>query len=216
MAEKLKIKIPTDLSDIKLSQYQKFIRTTKDSEDDKFINRQAVCIFCDIPDNIVGNMMQNDFNRVLKKINALLNEKPELKTKVNYNGVNLGFFPCIEDITVNEKADLDTYMNDWQTMDKAMKVMYRPIKSTYKDTYLVDDYKADGEGIDLTLDIVFGANVFFYNLMNDLLSYTQSYINNNLVKDQKVLQILQENGVGIKTFTHCLEEAFSDLKTLAN
>jgi len=212
----MKIKIPERLSDIKLSQYQKFLRTTKDSEDDNFIARQMVAIFCDIPDKVVDQIIAKDFESIVNQIGNALNQSPEFKEVITYEGVKYGFIPNLDEITVAEKADLDTYFKDVQTMDKAMGVLYREIDIQTKRGYLIQDYNADGKSLDLTLDVVFGANVFFYNLMRDLLIYTQNSIKAEAEQNPKVKQILSKNGVGITAFLNSLQETFLNLTMLAN
>lgn len=209
---KVKIKQPTSLKDIKLSQYQQFVKTTKDIEDVNFINRQIVGIFCNLPDKIVGNISRKDFNRLVVEITEILESKSEFKQFTTYNGVKYGFIPKLDDITVDEQADIDSMINDWDKMDKVMGVMYRPVTHERKGKYLIEEYK-ENKPLDLTLDVVFGAMVFFYDLLKDLLSYIQKFINQEVTKI-RTLQILEKNGVGIKTFTHSLEEIFSNLMKL--
>jgi len=149
----VKITIPTKLSEIKLSQYQKFARTTKDSEDDKFIARQIVGIFCDIPDTVVGQIKAKDFESIVTDITNVLSIKPEFKTKFVLDGVKYGFIPDLEDITVDEKADLDTYLSDMDKMDKAMAVMYRPIIAENKRGYLIEEYMEEINHIEDLIEI---------------------------------------------------------------
>ena len=215
--KKLKISIPSSLSEIKLSQYQKFIKTTKDSEDDNFVARQMVGIFCDIPDSVVGQISAKDYDDIIKTITETLNIEPKFKTTFTLDGVEYGFIPNMsEDITVDEKADLDTFLKDVKDMHKAMAVLYRPIKIKRSNGYLIEDYEAKGNGLDVSLDIALGANVFFSTLMNDLLNYTQNFINQEVAHNPKVSQILEQNGVGITAFTNSLETTFSSLMKLVN
>ena len=213
---KVKLTVPTSLSDIKLSQYQKFVRTTKDSKDDNFIARQIVGIFCGVSDEIVGSIRAKDFDSIVSGITEVLNEKPEFKSRFKLGGVEYGFIPKLEDITVGEKADLDSFLGDIDKMDKAMGVMYREVSIERSNGYDIEDYKADNESLDVTLDIAFGANVFFYNLMNDLLSYTQNFIAQEAERNPKVSQTLEQSGVGITAFINSLEVTFSSLRGLGN
>jgi len=213
---KLKVKIPTDLSDIKLSQYQKFIRTTKDSEDDAYIARQMVAIFCNLSDKLVDSIKAKDYNGIIEDINKVLTQEPKFKTTFRHEGIKYGFIPDIEDITVGEKADLDTFLQDVQKMHLAMGVMYRPIKSQVKNKYLIEDYSDKNKGLDVTLDIALAANGFFLNLMHDLLNYTQSYIEVEVAHNPKLSQTLEENGVGTTAFINSQKGIFSDLKRLVD
>jgi len=212
----VKITIPTTLSDIKLSQYQKFIKTTKDSKDDNFIARQMVGIFCNVTDEVVGLIKANDFDNIVNDISKVLEQKPVFIDRFKLDGVKYGFIPNLEDITVDEKADLDNFFKGVENMDKAMGVMYRPIVSENKQGYLIEDYKANSKSLDVSLDIVFGANVFFSTLMKDLLNYIQNSIRTQAVHNQNLYPILAKNGGGITAFMNYLEEIFSDLEMLVN
>lgn len=213
---KVKITIPESLSDIKVSQYQKFVRTTEGSKDDNFIARQLVGIFCNIPDDIVDSIRATDYKSIVNSITKILEEKPKFTQRFRLDGVEYGFIPKLDDITVGEKADLDEYLKDIKTLDKAMAVLYRPIKSKYKDTYLLEDYKGDGEGLDCDLNTALGANFFLANLMNDLLNCTLNFIEGQVMHNEKVSQILAENGVGINQSMRYLREISSNLTKWAS
>lgn len=212
---KVKVQVPTSLSDIKLSQYQKFLKTTEGSEDNDWVNKQAIAIFCNLSDKLVKQIHRKDFNNVLNTINSIIETQGAFKPIINYKGKEYGFIPKLEDITVGEQADIDSMIGDWQKMDRVMGIVYRPIISKRGNKYLIEDYDDNVEPLDLPMDIVQGAMVFFYNLMNDLLSCTQSYMN-QAVTNPKASQILEENGVGIKTFMDSLEVTFSSLKMYLN
>lgn len=212
---KIKVKVPTSLSDIKLSQFQKFLRTTKDSEDERFIARQMVGIFCNLSDDLVDKIRKKDYDVMVSDLTNVLNiddVKPPLQRIITYKGREYGFIPNLDDILVGEQADIDSMISDWQKMHRVMGVMYRPVKSRKKDKYLIEDYEPNE--LDLPMDVVQGALVFFYNLLNDLLICTQSYINQEVVI--KNSQILERNGVGINQFTESLEATFSHLTRLLN
>lgn len=213
---KVPINIPTKLSDIKLSQYQKFIKTTKDSEDENFLSRQLVGIFCDLPDSVVGQLKTKDYNHIVNTVSELLTKKPEFQPTFKLNNIEYGFIPNLEDITVNEKADLDTFFKDVDKMDKAMAVLYRPITMKNKSSYLIEDYKAKGDSLNVTLDIAFGANVFFLNLMTGLLNYIQNSIKTEVAHNPKISQILEKNGDGTTVFMNSLDQTFLNLRMSGN
>jgi hypothetical protein len=207
---KVKITIPERLEDIKLSQYQKFIRTTKGSEDENFIVRQMVGIFCNIPDDVVGSIRANDYEGIITQITSVLEQKPTFIQRFKKDGIEYGFIPKLDDITVDEKADLDTYYQDVQSLDKAMAVLYRPIEHKFKDGYTIEEYKGKGK-LDVNLNIAFGANVFFSTLMSDLLNCTRNFIENQLEHNYKVSQILEKNGIGINHTMDSLREISQNL-----
>ena len=213
---RFKLTIPTKLSEIKLSQYQKFHKTTDGSEDLEFISRQLVGIFCKLSDDVVGKIPKKDFNSIVETITKTLNLKSELITLTKHNGIQYGFIPSIENITVDEAADLDTYMGEVSKFDKAMAVLYRPTISSNNDKYLIKDYEGKGESLDLTMDLVNGALVFFYNLRKDLLSCTLNYIQKEVERKPKKYKTLEKNGDGIKTSMQLLKGTYLPLRKLVS
>ena len=213
---KVKLKVPTSLSDIKLSQYQKFIKTTEGKEDVNFINRQLVGIFCNVPDDIVGKIRKNDFNDVIQTITNALNEKPKLVLKTTVNDVKYGFIPKLEDITVDEQADLETLLKETRTFDKAAAVMYRPITVSKGDKYQIEEYNGKGESLDVTLDVMLGAISFFLNLQKDLLNCTLNYIEGQVESHPNKYKTSGLSGDGIKTITHWLNQTLEDSTRLVS
>lgn len=211
---KVKVTVPTSIKDIKLSQYQKLLRTTKGIEDADWINKQTVAILCNLSDGMVKNMHKKDYDSILKTLNEVLQQKGTFTPIIEHNGKEYGFIPNLEEITVGEQADIDTMINDFQNMHKVMAVMYRPITAKRKDKYLIEDYKG-GETLDLDMDVVNGATGFFLSLLNDLLTCTQNFIVREVTQPQ-TSELLEKNGVGIKTFLSSLEATSSNLKEYLN
>jgi hypothetical protein len=46
----------------------------------------------------------------------------------------------LDKITAGEYIDLDKYLTDEDTYDRAMAVLYRPIENVFKDLYNIEDY----------------------------------------------------------------------------
>ena len=213
--KKIKINVPSNLSDIKTSQYLKFIKVTKDLEDELTLKKYMVGIFCNIPDNVVNAMTKTSFDDVSKHINNILSQTEfDLKRVVKHDGVTYGFIPNLEELTVGEMADLSEYMKDETKLNKSMGVLYRPITVRNGDKYQIEDY-IGGNDLDLPLDVTLGASFFLRNLMQDLVNYTQNFIAGE-VQTNKKLQNLVENGGGINQFMDSLVVTFSNLKMLIN
>jgi hypothetical protein len=135
------------------------------------------------------------------------------------NGKEFGFIPKLDDISFGEYVDLDTYLADWESMHKAMGVLFRPITFKKKKQYLIEDYdSADKYDMtEVTLDVAFGSLVFFYSLKNEL----QKTILNYLATQQEIelpqhLRDSLQNGVGINLSTDSLMEIFSNTMKLPN
>jgi hypothetical protein len=213
-----KISIPTELSEIKLSQYQKFLKVAKDNEESEFINQKMVQIFCGIELKAVSEIRYKEVVEITNSLGKMFDvSSHKFVQRFKMGGFEFGFIPNLEDISFGEYTDLDTYITDWEQMNKAMAVLYRPIKKEgLNGTYEIEKYNGSITYSDVMLhaplNVVLGANVFFYNLGNELLSSTMNYFQNN----KEVMTILerhssQEGGDGIVQSMLSLKETLADL-----
>ena len=205
---KLKVKVPTELKDIRLSQYQRFMKMAEEhKENEEYLAVATVAIFCDITDKQVRSMPINDFNDILSHIEQVFNVTPQLKRKVSLNGVKYGFIPKLDEISLDELADADSNIEKWDKMQEVMAVLYRPIKDEYKDNYTIEEYDIEkAEPLDLSMDVVFGAIAFFLNLRKDLEIYIQSSITVEVERNRNIKRTLEKNGDGIRPFMLSLRE----------
>jgi hypothetical protein len=200
---KATINIPESLSEITLAQYQKWYKISETNEDDNFLKQKMIEIFCNIPLNNVLMIRANDIDKITQNINTLFEKEPKFIDRFVKKGIKFGFIPKLDEITFGEYVDLDTYLNDWDNIHKAMNVLYRPITIERKNTYLIEDY--DGSDVydlkDITLDIVFGCIVFFWNLKKELWKHILKFLTNHkeIVLPQQKLDLMR-NGLGINQF----------------
>ena len=200
---KATINIPESLSEITLAQYQKWLKINESNEDDNFLKQKMVEIFCNIPLNEVLSIKANDINNIVEDINTIFLLEPKFKDRFIYNGVEFGFIPKLDDMSFGEYIDLDTYLPDWQQMHKAINVLYRPIKYSKKEKYLVEEYEsADKYDMkNVSLDIVFGSLVFFWNLKRELLNHILKYLANQEEVNLPHQKLdLMKNGLGISQY----------------
>lgn len=220
---KLEISIPTELKEIKLSQYQAFLKIAKDNDDAEFLNQKMVQTFCNIDLKDVAEIKYKDVLEITASIGRMFNvQSHKFINRFKLGGVEFGFIPDLEDMTFGEYTDLDSYIGDWDNMHKAMAVLYRPIKKKgLNNTYEIEKYNGSITYSDVMkhapLDVVFGANVFFYNLGNELLKSTMNYLEQNK-QMQTILQQhnLEKDGVGIHQSMLSLKEMLQDLIELPN
>jgi hypothetical protein len=160
-------------------------------------------IFCNIELKQVLQIKAIDINNICENITKLFEQKPKFITKFNHNETEFGFIPKLDDMSFGEYIDLDTYLGDWQLMHKAMSVLFRPITYKKKEQYLIEDYQSSDKYDlqNITLDIVFGSLVFFWNLRTELQNHILNYLaNQKEVKVPQDFQDLIKNGVGINPF----------------
>lgn len=199
---KVKINVPDSLKEIRLAQYQKFQKiNNKENKDTTFISQKMIEIFCNIDLKDVANIKYSSVKNIIGELNKVFEEKTDLVPTFNLNGINFGFIPILDDMTLGEYIDLDTYLGDWENIHKAMNVLYRPIKFKKGGKYNIENYGKDNYSDllkNMPLDIVLGSIVFFWNLSKELLKITLNYLSQETEKmstEQK--QILQKNGDGL-------------------
>lgn len=200
---KVTINIPESLSEITLAQYQKWLKICENNEDDNFLKQKMIEIFCNIPLKTVLQIKATDIDSITDTINNLFKNEPKFIDRFKYNDVEFGFIPKLDDISFGEYVDLDNYLSEWPSMDKAMSILYRPVVFTKKDKYLIEDYEGadvyDMKGIGL--DIVFSALVFFWNLRKELLNHILNFLatQKEVVLPQHQLDLMK-SGLGISQY----------------
>jgi hypothetical protein len=153
---------------------------------------------------------------VIKDIDNVFSEKPDLIPTFKLKGKEYGFIPKLDDISLGEYIDLDDSLTDWETMHKAMSVLYRPVTMRKGDKYLIEEYDGtdDAESMkQMRLDVVMGSIVFFYNLNNELLQTILNYLNREVPNQMNTLQLqtLERSGVGINQSMDLLKEMLPNL-----
>ena len=178
MSNTVTLNIPTSLQDIKLSQYQKYIKdvaklTEKQEptqEEIEFANLKLLECFCGVNLKQAYKLPMTEFNSVINHINELFNTKHTLHNKFDMvdkdgNKVTFGFIPKLDDISMGEFIDLEKYISDWQQMHKAMAVLYRPVIHEKNNFYLIEDYEGSDKYAEVMLDspiqAALGSMVFF-------------------------------------------------------
>lgn len=211
----IELSVPDALSDITLGQYQKYLKILDSNKDDdnaaEFINLKTIEIFCDVEFKDVLKIPLAEAEKVLTIINKAFDEKPDIIRHFKLLNVDMGFIPNLERISLGEYIDVENNIVDWQTMHKAMAVLYRPVNFRSKEKYTIAPYEPSDEVSELMkempLDVAMSSMVFFYALGMELLKAIPTFIQKNLTEEQTYLlkQTLAQSGVGINQFTHLLE-----------
>ena len=219
---KVDIYIPDELSDITLEQYQKFAKlNTEENQNTNFLLHKMVEIFCRLDLKDIARIKFNYVTQIVNDLNNIFNTKTKLIPTFKMKGIEYGMIPKLDDITLGEYIDLDNNISDWDTMHKAMAVLYRPIKIKKDHRYQIEQYTGDedaGSFKDMPLDVVMGSLVFFWTLSEELLQITLKYLakemKDNLTFQQR--QILEESGVGINQSMDWLRGMLPSLTRLPN
>ena len=206
---KVSIEIPNTLNDIKLRQYQRFLKIDEPNEMDLM-----VCML-DSDKKTLSNLKSSEFERITAHLNSLFDVEHTLTSIIVLNGVKLGLIPDFDAITYGENKDITSYINDWDKMHQAIAVLYRPIKQKMGKKYLIEDYKGtrftSEMMLDMPLDVVLGVIVFFWTLTNELLSYIPSYLQSEMKKNKTYSA---ESGEVITNLRHSLTGILEEMQKL--
>ena len=197
---------------------QKFLKIQKSNTDEYFLQCKMIEIFCNLDLKAVKKLKLKDADKVVQIITDMFEQKPKLTKSFVMNNIEYGVIPNLDDISLGEYIDLDTYMGDWDNMEIAMNVLYRPIDLLQGQRYTLKEYDPDinEEAKNYPLDACFGAMVFFYDLGKDL----STVILNSSSKqnEESLVQFLasQPNGDGIIQSMQSLTEILQGLKISLN
>jgi hypothetical protein len=208
---KAEITIAENLNELTLTQYSEFIKIEEPT------NIDILSSFLDISKDDVYRIKEKDIESLTSGLNDLFKKDHVFVDRFKLNGVIYGFIPKLDDITYGENKDLTAYLN-WDSMHKAMAVMYRPIKQSQGGKYIIEDYEGSSkyseEMREAPLGVVFGAMVFFWSLTSELLRAIPSYLERELKTQQTQSQVSEENGEVIKKYIVSLRETLEDLTKL--
>ena len=214
----IKITIPTSLSEITLRQYKRFLEVQKEIDNDLALNSKMIEIFCNVKLEKVMLLKINDTNQIIEMLSNIFESKPNLVSKFKVNGIEYGFHPQLDDLTLGEYIDLDNFIGDWDNMEKAMNVLYRPILVKVKEKYSIEEYRVgtESELLDMPMDAVMSSVFFLWNLGLELSTVMTNYLDNQ--DNEALTQFLnsQANGDGSQAFMDSLKVTLQDLKISLN
>tara|TARA_R110000803_G_scaffold15125_4_gene42071 strand:+ start:1517 stop:2164 length:648 start_codon:yes stop_codon:yes gene_type:complete len=214
---KASITIPNHLSEITLKQYQEYANIK--SEDDYFLQCKMIQIFCNVDYKDVLKIKLSDAEEITQILNGMFEDKPKLVQSFKMNGKNYGFHPDLQDMTLGEYIDVDTFIGDWSNIHTAMNVLYRPIKQRTGGKYLIEDYNPDTKEqmTGMPLEAVISSVFFLFHLgMSLSLIVTNRYLVEAQEKPHQSQQGSVKSGDGLDQYTNSLKEILQDLKISLN
>lgn len=207
--------IPESIADIRLEQFQRYdaLLKRKDLTGEQF-NKRKIEIFTGLDRNSLNTISQKDYKEIVDLIDVSLEQTSEFKPTFKIKDVEFGFIPNFDKITAGEYRDLTLYSQDVADMHKLMAVLFRPIKN--KDAfgnYKIVEYNGTGKRADvmkyMPMNIVNGSLVFFSSLANELIAFTQRYMEVERARENKLVSILKSGG-GMRQFLNYVKEKFGN------
>ena len=168
----LKIKVPTDMSEVTVGQYQEIMAYADSNPTDRELTLKMVQVFCKIKDASI--IEYADLIRISQHLANMLNDKPSLTVFWD----DKGFIPNLSKITFGELIDLDNYLPQNKFLHKSMAILYRKVEARSRDLYTITPYEGAGDASEykeMPLSIAMGAMLFFWTIAKDLVSDTLRY-----------------------------------------
>jgi argonaute-like protein implicated in RNA metabolism and viral defense len=185
---KIKFTITESLTEIKLFQYQDFLKLQTDLEK-KDVSEVEYMI------QVIKIFVKGDLTQIEKLPKAKLEEifevlmnmfstaNNQLHKVVKIDGVEYAMHSNLSEITTAEFADIQEYEKKGfnENLHNILSVLYRPIIQRSKGLYRLQPYKGTEGRPKLfkekfPCDAVNGAMVFFWTLRSDLLITLASYL----------------------------------------
>ena len=145
---------------------------------------ETIAALSDIPKQLIRELSIKDVAVIMSRIAELQQKQnSSLKRIIKINGVEYGFHPDLDSITLGEYADIETFIkNGIETqLPELMAILYRPIIEKKNDIYTIAAYDGDirmrtEEMKQMSAEQVQSALVFFYHLGKELSLILPSYL----------------------------------------
>ena len=155
---------------------------------------ETIAALSDIPRRLVKELALSDVAALMSKIGELqANQDSSLKRIIELNGIEYGFHPDLDSITLGEYADIEQFIKNGieTSLPELMAVLYRPVKQKHKNgVYIINAYDGDirmraEEMKQMSAEQVQSALVFFYTFAKALSEIMPSFLTEKL-KEMKM------------------------------
>lgn len=192
------------LKDLTLNDYINFVTKVDEVESE---NEKEKILFDTLSSKTLGKLRRAPKAKEIVAQNAkFLKEMEDAKNVLHkifeLNGIEFGFIPDLENLTLEEVVDADIYLNDVSRHNNLMSILFRPViektlvkQSIFKrikallkgrklekiEKYTIKSYSGNTRGkvtdsmLDMPLDVYFGCIGFFEHLGKDLQNAFPSY-----------------------------------------
>jgi hypothetical protein len=191
-------------SEVTLEKWLKLVEVETGSKSKEAL--ETITALSDIPKKLVKELGIQDVAVIMNRIGELqLEQDSKLKRIVEVEGKEYGFHPSLQDITLGEYADIETFIKNGieKSLPELMAVLYRPIVEKKNDVYIIEAYDGNisiraEEMKKMSAEQVQSAMVFFWNLGKILCEILPLYLMERLNKMGKNLQVKvsQKSGDG--------------------
>jgi len=191
--------------DVTLDKWVKLISRREKTKTQDALD--TISVLSDIPKKLINELAIGDVAILLKKIADLqAKEDTKLKRIIKLDKIEYGFHPNLEEITLGEYADIETYLKNGleDNLTKLIAVLYRPITEKDGKEYSIEAYGISDSRMrakkfaKMKARDVNSALVFFWTLGKELSIILPLYLmeQSQVILDKMQESNLQTSGVG--------------------
>lgn len=207
------IEIPDSWKDITLKKYLELQHDLENYKDDE--EAQAALLLyhlCGLNATQTQLLNKETYDQLISTISQFMQKQDvELQRFVMIDGVEYGFEPNLSNMSYGAYADITKFNQlaidkNW---GKIMSILYRPVISKKKETYLIQQYDGkidDKVWMSVGMDVHFGALFFFVHTLRDLLIYTLNFTMKMEGLTPELKQTLAKSGVVMQQLLNLQEE----------
>jgi hypothetical protein len=165
--------------DVTIETYSKLMTFTNGTKSSEAL--ATLTELSNIPNELLKQLELKHIVLMLEKLSHLQSqEDTTLKNIIEINGVEYGFMPDLDSISLGQYADIETFIKNGidKNLPELMAVLYSPIKLKKNDIYIIEPYDGDirlraEEMKQMSATQVHSALVFFYHFGSVLLTTLQ-------------------------------------------
>ena len=180
-------KLISSWSDVNLETWLKLIEFETGSKTQEA--EGTIAALSDMSKQLINQLSLKDVAVIMEKIAEFqAGQNSSLKRIIEIEGVEYGFHPNLDDITLGEYADLETFIKNGieQHLPEVMAVLYRKVtEKTDSGVYTIEKYGGDltiraEQMKKMSAEQVQSALVFFYSFVSVLSVTLESYLTKKL------------------------------------
>lgn len=154
--------------------------------------KETILALSDIPEKVLNKLEVYHIAAILQGLSSMQKEETTcLRETIEIEGVEYGFHPDLEQMTLGEFVDLESYIEDIQNnMPEIMAILFRPVTDKSVNYYNIEAYdgkiKKRAEIMkNIPAEKVQDALVFFYNFGSILLTILLSSLTQDTAATKK-------------------------------
>jgi hypothetical protein len=181
-------------SDVTLEKWLKIVDFETGSKTEQA--EETIAALSNMPKDLVKELSLRDVAVIMGKIAELQSKQDTtLKKVIEIDGVEYGMHPNLDDITLGEYADIETFIKNGieKNMPELMAVLFRPVKERNGEAYTIKAYDGDitiraEQMKKMSAEQVQSSLVFFWSLGSELLKILPLYL---MERTQEIAKGLQ-------------------------